>query len=164
MCIPIITLIVMYSFIPSAVVRCHFESVVLVGYCMNCRPLQHSNINLPWNNDKGTTGGMTIDSPFNTKLPAPGFSVSLQWGAADAEIKVPSGENTELSLSVVPLHAHRVTVLWPVFCVQFPCVYAHGLCTQVCQSSVDGKDPDCRQLCRLRNRHHSASRHTKIQL
>ena len=52
----------------------HDRRVALVGSCTNYRPLQHPNIKLPCNNDKGTTGGMTNNSPFNMKLPAPGFS------------------------------------------------------------------------------------------
>ena len=34
------------------------------------RSLQHPNIKLPCNNDKGTAGGTTNDSPFNMQLPA----------------------------------------------------------------------------------------------
>ena len=31
------------------------------------------------------------------------YNYAPQWGAADAEIKVPSGENTELKRSILPL-------------------------------------------------------------
>ena len=45
-------------------------NVALVGYCTKYRPLQHPNIKLPCNNDKGTTGGTTNDSPFTAEFPA----------------------------------------------------------------------------------------------
>ena len=45
-------------------------NVALVGYCTKYRPLQHPNIKLPCNNDKGITGGTTNDSPFTAEFPA----------------------------------------------------------------------------------------------
>ena len=44
--------------------------VALVGYCTKHLPLQHPNIKLPCNSDKGTTGGMTNDSPVTAEFPA----------------------------------------------------------------------------------------------
>ena len=51
--------------------KIHFEqhlSVSVVGSCTNYRPLQHPNIKLSCNNDKGTTAGTTNDSPFSIAL------------------------------------------------------------------------------------------------